>query len=238
MAVAGVVKVLREAVETAVASAASVSLTAIANDQRSKKQRLVDAAIEVFGSKGYGSTTVDEIATVAHVSKGIFFYHFKTKADLAAFILEDGIASFAKNLEKATVDKLSAIDALQEMTRAFAQTVVDNPSFTRFLIAELWREDRVWSVEVQGAMKRMTELIKGQLERGQREGSIREDSDPQFSSMAIFGICLTSALNLITYHHGDSMDAFITHLFSFASHGIVVHDASEIGHVDPRSPQR
>jgi AcrR family transcriptional regulator len=229
MAVASVVKVLREAVETAVASAANASLVALSNDQRSKKQRLVDAAVEVFGNKGYGSTTVDEIAATAHVSKGIFFYHFKTKADLAAFILEDGIASFAKNLEKAVVNKPDAIAALREMTQVFAQTIVDNPSFTRFLIAELWREDRVWSVEIQGATKGMTGLIKGQLERGQREGSIREDSDPQFSAMAIFGICLTSALDLTTYHQEDSMEAFIAHLFSFASHGIVTEQVLGLG---------
>ena len=41
--------------------------------------KLLDAAIDVVRSKGYGATRVDDIATAAGVTKGSFFHHFPSK---------------------------------------------------------------------------------------------------------------------------------------------------------------
>lgn len=48
-------------------------------DARSK---LLDAALTVIRTKGYASTTVDELCATAGVTKGAFFHHFKTKDEL------------------------------------------------------------------------------------------------------------------------------------------------------------
>jgi TetR/AcrR family transcriptional repressor of nem operon len=40
------------------------------------RNKLLDAAIDVVRSKGYGATRVDDIAAAAGVTKGSFFHHF------------------------------------------------------------------------------------------------------------------------------------------------------------------
>ena len=47
------------------------------------KTKLLDAASQVFRTKGYTATTVDDICHTAGVSKGSFFHHFKGKEELA-----------------------------------------------------------------------------------------------------------------------------------------------------------
>jgi TetR/AcrR family transcriptional repressor of nem operon len=47
------------------------------------RSRLLDAALKVIRTKGYASTTVDDICHQAGVTKGSFFHHFKSKDDLA-----------------------------------------------------------------------------------------------------------------------------------------------------------
>jgi len=47
------------------------------------KNRLLDAAVRVFGAKGYSATTLDDVCRSAELTKGCFFYHFKSKEDLA-----------------------------------------------------------------------------------------------------------------------------------------------------------
>jgi TetR/AcrR family transcriptional regulator, transcriptional repressor for nem operon len=47
------------------------------------KQKLLDAAFMVIRTKGYTATRVEDICEAAGVTKGSFFYHFKTKEDLA-----------------------------------------------------------------------------------------------------------------------------------------------------------
>jgi TetR/AcrR family transcriptional regulator, transcriptional repressor for nem operon len=47
------------------------------------KTKLLDAALQVFRTKGYTATTVDDICATAGVTKGSFFHHFKGKEELA-----------------------------------------------------------------------------------------------------------------------------------------------------------
>ncbi|MEJ8812048.1 TetR/AcrR family transcriptional regulator [Variovorax ureilyticus] len=54
--------------------------------------QLVQAAIRVFGSRGYADATIQEIAAVAGVTTGTVYNHFKTKEDVArgvAMLLAD-----------------------------------------------------------------------------------------------------------------------------------------------------
>lgn len=51
--------------------------------QKSSKERLLDAAIYLFRSRGYTATRVDDICENAGLTKGSFFHHFSSKEDLA-----------------------------------------------------------------------------------------------------------------------------------------------------------
>ena len=44
------------------------------------RKQLLEAALAVIGEKGYSAATVDEIVDAAGVSKGVAYYHFKSKA--------------------------------------------------------------------------------------------------------------------------------------------------------------
>lgn len=55
------------------------------------RRQLLDAAIEVISERGYADTTVERIVEVAGVSKGVAYYHFSSKADIATCILVEGI---------------------------------------------------------------------------------------------------------------------------------------------------
>lgn len=47
------------------------------------RTKLLDAALTVIRTQGYAGTTVDDLCAAAGVTKGAFFHHFPTKADLA-----------------------------------------------------------------------------------------------------------------------------------------------------------
>jgi TetR/AcrR family transcriptional regulator, transcriptional repressor for nem operon len=51
--------------------------------QHESKRKLLDAAFEVIRTKGYSATRVEDICEAAGVTKGSFFYHFKSKEELA-----------------------------------------------------------------------------------------------------------------------------------------------------------
>ena len=53
-------------------------------DQR--RQQLIDVAREVFGARGYGPTSIEEIAARAGVSKPVVYEHFGGKEGIYAVV--------------------------------------------------------------------------------------------------------------------------------------------------------
>ena len=51
--------------------------------QHDSRTRLLDATLKVVRAKGYAATRVEDVCAEAHVTKGSFFHHFKSKDDLA-----------------------------------------------------------------------------------------------------------------------------------------------------------
>ena len=46
------------------------------------RDRILDAAEDVFNECGYSNTTLNEIAEAAGVTRGAIYWHFKNKEDL------------------------------------------------------------------------------------------------------------------------------------------------------------
>ncbi len=58
------------------------------NLSEDKKQRIVDAAIQKVGEKGYDKTSISAIIKVAGIPRGSFYQYFEDKLDLFMYIFE------------------------------------------------------------------------------------------------------------------------------------------------------
>lgn len=74
--------------------------------RRRTRERLIDAAADLFWSQGYGATSIAEVAVAAGIPAGNVFYHFRTKADLARAVARLFIAEAAASL--AEIDRRHA----------------------------------------------------------------------------------------------------------------------------------
>jgi AcrR family transcriptional regulator len=59
--------------------------TGLAKRERTRAQ-LVQAAIKVFGARGYAAATMQELAAVAGMTTGTVYNHFKTKEEVASAV--------------------------------------------------------------------------------------------------------------------------------------------------------
>jgi TetR/AcrR family transcriptional repressor of nem operon len=80
------------------------------------RDRLLNAAQEIINRQGFSATSIDQIIEKAGVTKGTFFYHFKTKNTLARALIDRFAAGdrevLMANMERA--EKLST-DPLQQL---------------------------------------------------------------------------------------------------------------------------
>jgi len=64
------------------------------------RERIINAAVELFSQKGYDATRVNDIASAANVNKALIYYYFKSKQDILDFMVD----SLLNNAVSITMD--------------------------------------------------------------------------------------------------------------------------------------
>jgi TetR/AcrR family transcriptional regulator, transcriptional repressor for nem operon len=71
----------------------------VVTDAMDARERILEAAQQLVMERGFSATTVDAILEVACASKGAFFHHFSSKADLGRVLVERYAAADGELLE-------------------------------------------------------------------------------------------------------------------------------------------
>ncbi|MGN0261987.1 MAG: TetR family transcriptional regulator [Eggerthellaceae bacterium] len=184
------------------------------------RQTLSDAALTVIGRHGYAGATVEKIAEEAGVSKGVVYYYFKTKADIATSVLTDSFEKVVDEFEQVMMHEESTHDTMIVFVRTFAAKIFGNREASRFILSEIWRDDRIWSNEMRKIEDRLIEMLEHCLQNAMDNGTIRPEIDKRFVSIAIIGTVLTSAQYYLMLDDADYEEAFANHCIDFIHHAL------------------
>jgi AcrR family transcriptional regulator len=100
---------------------------------RQTRQKLLDAAEEIFGSKGYENTSVAEITQRAGVAQGTFYIYFPDKKAAFTELVKELNHLVRKELAIATRDIDRRIDAERAGLKAFFKFVLRRPDLYRII---------------------------------------------------------------------------------------------------------
>lgn len=67
---------------------------------KTTREQIVEAADQLFYLQGYERTSFSDIATAVKLSRGNFYYHFKTKDEILDAVIELRLANTRKMLEQ------------------------------------------------------------------------------------------------------------------------------------------
>ncbi len=87
----------------------------------STKDRILDAALTVFSSKGYHNTRLDEIVNESHTSKGAIYFHFPNKERLFLALVDQ----FADLLERRVVEAIEQEEKGMARVRVALETSLE-----------------------------------------------------------------------------------------------------------------
>jgi AcrR family transcriptional regulator len=104
-------------------------------EREQRISRLVDIVQELFFTRGYDGTTVDDIARAAGYTKRSIYLYFKDRDDLFLAVVRRGQELFKEMLEKALSENTSS-DAPQviNMGRAFYRFSLEHPQHFNLLL--------------------------------------------------------------------------------------------------------
>jgi len=89
------------------------------------RQRIVDAANRLFYQRGYNQTSFSDIAGAAGLSRGNFYYYFKTKDDILAAVIRLRIDSIRAMLAEWEAASPSPRERLKRYARILLRTEED-----------------------------------------------------------------------------------------------------------------
>jgi AcrR family transcriptional regulator len=89
------------------------------------RERLLEAAREAFGSKGYEATSVAEILAAAGVAKGALYHHFATKEELFDAVLDRLVEEIAAEAARRARQAPDPVASLKAGTGAWLEMTLD-----------------------------------------------------------------------------------------------------------------
>lgn len=82
-----------------------------------RRDKILDAAVEVFAREGYNAGSIRKVAEVAEVSEGGLLHHFPTKAKLLSAVLEHRDARAEAAFGMAGASGRAVLDSLVALAR-------------------------------------------------------------------------------------------------------------------------
>jgi AcrR family transcriptional regulator len=140
------------------------------------RERLVQAAVELFSSRGFSRTTVEDITEAADVGKGTFFNYFPSKEHVLGALAEIQIARLNDGLASAKTGK-STHDVLLDLSLVMPRLPGRSRLLTRSLMSGLASSETVRTLILPGLM-RGREVLAEVFRLGQERGEIRADLAP------------------------------------------------------------
>jgi len=210
-------------------------------EKQQRREDIVTAAERVFFAKGVGSTTMDEIASAAELSKGTLYLYFPSKEELYFAIVERGQAILKRMMTEAVAQEANGLDGVRQLGRAMYEFQRLHPDyfaalFHRELVHQLFSGENPRVKELRRRGEELYALALGAIRRGMTDGSIRPDIDPVMAAHCLQGF-VTGLIRTLSLErepgpncHAISPEALMEYAFDLVTHSLL----NPASHVHPQ----
>jgi TetR/AcrR family transcriptional regulator, acrAB operon repressor len=155
------------------------------------RDRILDAAEQLFAEHGVSRTTLQHIATAAGVTRGAIYWHFDDKVALFNAMIERVVMPLEVALSE--MDTADPLRDLRDYMLAGLRTTVQDPRARRvFEIASLKME---FVGELEAARVRRHQSLEGWMARSeerirlaQEQGAVRAGVVPREAALAMWSL--------------------------------------------------
>lgn len=149
----------------------------MAVDAESRRQRIIDATLDVIRDRGLAGTRTQEIARRAGVSTGLLLYHFGTLDGVIAAAMQESEDRYYRNLEDEEAVGRPAVERLRLLVERSGDAATVISAWTLWM--EFWvraLRDPETSALCTALEARWRAVLVDVIEQGVREGSFTAPS--------------------------------------------------------------
>lgn len=169
------------------------------------RQEILTAAADLFKTKGYESTSVDDIALAADVAKGTFYYHFKAKEDLVLALQEVELNIAAEKVNTRMEKGDSPLTILLDFLTTVAHWAEANPDLERVMFRKKIEMMAQHGADAHGCQsgehqapptkQHFFKLIVDILSAAQERGEIRKDMEAADLARVVIPVIMSTRMH-------------------------------------------
>jgi TetR/AcrR family transcriptional regulator, cholesterol catabolism regulator len=159
-----------------------------------REQEIYNVAAEIFQRKGYGATTLQDIADAVGLLKGSLYYYIDSKEDLLYEITRVIHLGAIMNLEAAEAVGGSPADRLRALIEGHLNSFNERQTWIRVFYTEYGHLTGPRRTEIMGIRRRYEQFVDGLLREGRADGTFCADLDPRILTNAILTMVNTAFL--------------------------------------------
>ena len=150
------------------------------------RDRILQAALQVFAGKGYHGAAVDDIVRASRTSKGAVYHHFPNKEALFLALVDELSARLATAVTTAIESRQGALGKVEAALRAGLETFAQHRELARILLLESVSLGKAYGAKRAEVHGRFASLIQAYLDQAVTEGSI-PPLDTRIATLAWLG---------------------------------------------------
>ena len=182
-----------------------------------KRQRIIQAAIEVFGKNGFQNSSISEIAKRADVADGTIYQYFKNKEDLFFAIPSEKTKEFCEELELHLQGITGSLNKMRKFIWYYLYFFQKNPEYARTVMLEMRVSRGFTKSRTYTSVKDFTSKALEIIQEGREEGVIRKDINIYLIRHLLLGILEHMVTRWLVKgehydlieHHGEATDLVI-----------------------------
>ena len=155
-------------------------------DKEATRQRILEAAEEVFAEKGYHGAVVDDIVQAADTSKGGFYFHFPNKQGIFLALMEALTPRLISAAERAIAQETEPVAKLDAALRTVLETFSRHRRLSKILLIEAVGLGHGFEEKLMEVRAQFASVIQKYLDQAVEEGAIAP-VDTKVTSFAWLG---------------------------------------------------
>jgi len=136
------------------------------------RDRILEAAVKVFASKGYHDTKVDDIVRDSNTSKGSFYFYFPSKQDIFLALVDTFVDTLESRLRERLSAEPSGTARVDAALRVCLETFGQHRSLAKIALVQATGLGAAFEEKRQVVNQRFIEIVRENLDSAVADESI------------------------------------------------------------------
>lgn len=179
-----------------------------------RRESILEAATEVFAAAGYRAGKVSDVAARVGVTEPVIFQNFGSKAALYAAVLDRMAGQTRAELQALTGHHGSAPELLAHVLSPPPGSQPHGPGAHHVLFADAatLAADPDLAEPARRAARTVADHLAGLVRRGQADGGIRADADPEAAAWLVLSVLSARPLRAAAMPDPDRLEGGVAAL--------------------------